>query len=203
MNNLLFTCCSINSFCKHFPSTYSWTTQSSTNSQRSISSLQSGTTYQYRIRTNCPQGWTAWTAIQTFSTEDEAGGGSDCTEIQVSLTLDEYGSETSWEIVSDEGYVISSGGPYGDNQEGSIKNKTVCLTDGCYTLYLDDAYGDGICCDYGDGYLEVLYQGEFITGSDGYFGYTDEMDFCVSIDGFEKQEKRTSSKQVLNKPAKK
>ena len=88
------------------------------------------------------------------------------------LVLDEYGSETTWEIRR-LGNVVYSGGPYEDGQDGQVINVPLCLEGGCYILQVDDSYGDGMCCDYGDGSFtiydpqgDVIYTGGEFTDSD-------------------------------------
>ena len=43
------------------------------------------------------------------------------------LTLDEYGSETTWEILDDANNVVHSGGPYLDDQDGTIVSEEFCI----------------------------------------------------------------------------
>ncbi len=158
--------------------TSSWTNKNTTATSRTITGLAANTTYQYRVRARCGATWTGFTPIKTFTT---TGGGNGCNgqQVTIKLTLDDYGSETSWELVNANYNTVATGGPYADNQAGAVKSKTVCVPNGCYTLYLDDAYGDGICCDYGDGSLQVIHNASVVGNSDGYFGYYDVIDFCV------------------------
>ena len=47
-------------------------------------------------------------------------------------------------------------------------------------MILRDTYGDGICCYYGDGELEVEdVNGGLLAYSDGLYGTRDVMRFCV------------------------
>lgn len=157
--------------------TTGWTNKYTTATSKTITGLAANTTYQYRVRAKCST-WTSWTPVKTFTT---TGGGNGCNgqEVTIKLVLDDYGTETSWELVNASNNTVATGGPYADNQAGAVKSKTVCVPNGCYTLYLDDAYGDGICCDYGDGNLEVIHNASVIGSSDGYFGHYDVIDFCV------------------------
>jgi len=159
--------------------TTAWTNINTENSFLDISGLMSNTVYQFRIRTRCPESWTAWSAIDVFTT---AGGGDDdsCTSVTFNLTLDDYGSETTWELISDTDEIVDAGGPYSDGSNGELLAEAFCLLDGCYTIYVDDAYGDGICCDYGEGSFEILDSDANQIGySDGNFGNYDYIDFCV------------------------
>ena len=161
--------------------TTSWTTKSSTSAQKTLNGLQNGAIYQYRIRTKCPSGWTSFTTTETFVQSDGTGGGSTNNTIHFELVLDDYGSETSWELVNSSGQVVESGGPYADNNSGQVILETFSLADGCYTIYVDDSYGDGICCAYGNGSFEILDINNSLVGySDGNFGFYDYIDFCVT-----------------------
>ncbi len=88
------------------------------------------------------------------------------------LVLDDYGSETTWEIRR-LGNVVYSGGPYEDDLDGTVITIPLCLEEGCYILQVDDSYGDGMCCDYGEGSFtvydpqgDVIYTGGEFTDSD-------------------------------------
>ena len=88
------------------------------------------------------------------------------------LVLDDYGSETTWEIRR-LGNVVYSGGPYEDDQDGEVITVPLCLEEGCYILQVDDSYGDGMCCEYGEGSFtvydpqgDVIYTGGEFTDSD-------------------------------------
>ena len=75
---------------------------------------------------------------------------------EFNLTLDDYGTETTWSFTNDEGLVLYEGGPYQDDLDGTLVSEDICLGDGCYTFTILDDYDDGICCNYGDGSYELL-----------------------------------------------
>lgn len=69
--------------------------------------------------------------------------------INFSLVCDQYGGETSWELLGPTGSVVESGGNYSANDQ---VNETWTLDNySCYTFTIYDSYGDGICCQYGNG----------------------------------------------------
>ncbi|HIB77242.1 MAG TPA: T9SS type A sorting domain-containing protein [Flavobacteriales bacterium] len=109
-------------------------------------------------------------------------------DFQLAITLDEYGSETTWEI-KQLGQVIYSGGPYNDGTDGEVVLVDLCLEEGCYIFTINDDYGDGICCEYGTGFWAILDgEGDIITISDGEFGDSETDQFCTieaSIEGVE------------------
>ena len=91
--------------------------------------------------------------------------------ISVSLTTDLYGSETTWQVKDiSSNTVLASGGPYSDlsNSVTQIQNIPDIIVDGtgCYVFIINDSYGDGICCSYGNGSYSVSYDGT-VMGSGG------------------------------------
>jgi hypothetical protein len=54
---------------------------------------------------------------------------------------------------------------------------SICvLSEGCYTFTIYDAYGDGICCEYGEGSYSVSLDGEVVV-SGGEFGVDESTTF--------------------------
>ncbi|MFT7119952.1 MAG: subtilisin family serine protease/chitodextrinase [Neolewinella sp.] len=115
-------------------------------------------------------------------------GGPDCTacpptscngtETTLTITFDNYPEETSWTLTNDAGAVVESGGTYGGQADGSTLSIDLCLADDCYTFNITDAYGDGICCAYGNGSYS-LSQGGTTLASGGSFTSNEATDFCV------------------------
>jgi len=85
----------------------------------------------------------------------------ECSEkvFELELQTDNYGSETSWDIKNDIDAVIASGNEYASS--GSFTEQR-CLSDQAYTFTIYDAYGDGICCGYGQGSYKLTYDGEVV-----------------------------------------
>lgn len=99
-------------------------------------------------------------------------------EVTVSITLDNYPEETSWSISNDAGSTVASGGTYGSQADGSTVTVDLCLVDGCYTFTINDVYGDGICCSYGNGSYSVTNAGTSLA-SGGSFGSSESTPFCL------------------------
>ena len=109
----------------------------------------------------------------SFITNFETNGGADVTW---TILTDNYPGETTWTVSDASGSTVWSGGPYGSS--GTSYSETACLSTGCYTLTVNDSYGDGICCGYGQGSFELSSGGEvLVTG--GEFGETVSLDFCL------------------------
>jgi hypothetical protein len=123
--------------------------------------------------------WQGDMAIDDLSLSSSGGGGGGCTDVTVTITLDNYPEETSWSIVNSSGTTVASGGTYGSQPDGSTINVTNCLPDGCYDFIINDAYGDGICCSYGNGSYTVTGGGSTLA-SGGAFGASETTNFCLS-----------------------
>lgn len=108
--------------------------------------------------------------------------GCNGTEVTLSITLDNYPEETSWTITNDAGATVASGGTYGSSPDGSTITETICLVDDCYTFTINDSYGDGICCAYGNGSY-TLTNGGTVLASGGSFASSEATDFCIGGSG--------------------
>lgn len=111
--------------------------------------------------------------------DDASSSRCDGNELILTLTLDNFGPETTWEVVDKRNKVLYSGGPYPKKKAGTIIRDTFCLEDGCYNFTLLDEDGDGICCDYGQGSFVLKDAANKTLSSGGDFTYEDGGDFCV------------------------
>ena len=94
--------------------------------------------------------------------------GIDAGLIDIDITTDGYGSETTWDIKAEDGTVVASGGPYGSNTTYN-EIASVGATQ-CFTFSLYDSYGDGMCCTNGvgsvlvqDGSGHIIFEGDPVT----------------------------------------
>ncbi len=98
--------------------------------------------------------------------------------INIKIRSDNYGNENSWTLTNiDNNYIVDSMNVLSNNTTYSLD---FCLDYGCYMFVINDSYGDGFCCNYGNGYYKVL---EKI--SNNYFAnvnqflFTDTTYFCI------------------------
>lgn len=156
-----------------------WKVKNVTSTSTTIGSLTSGATYQYRLRARCNDGqWTAQTTIKTI-TLPSGGSNNSSSKITIKVTLDDFGSETSFDIEDSDGKVVRSWGPFADGQAGKVITRNIDLPRGAYTFVIYDDYGDGICCYEGNGKWQLFKDGTRIKSSNGKFGYWEEYDFTV------------------------
>jgi lysyl endopeptidase len=101
--------------------------------------------------------------------------------VRLDLTLDDFGTDITWELATDAGTVLYEGGPYADGDAGELVQSDFCLTNGCYVFTINDAFGDGICCNEGNGQY-TIYAPDLLTfvESDGQYGEGEEQPFCLS-----------------------
>ena len=95
--------------------------------------------------------------------------------------LDNYPTETSWSLTDDSGGTVASGSSY--TTAGATIVETFCLPDGCYDFTINDAYGDGICCSYGNGSYALTDAGGTVLASGGSFGGSETSQICVGSGG--------------------
>eukprot|EP00957_Ditylum_brightwellii_P174789 13308458-Ditylum_brightwellii.AAC.1 len=95
---------------------------------------------------------------------------SDSALFQLSITTDNYGKEdTSWSLVHSNSKTVF------DVEVGTLEKETKyiyekCLPkNSCFRFTILDSYGDGICCEYGEGAYSITYDGSEVA-SGGDFG---------------------------------
>lgn len=106
------------------------------------------------------------------------------TNIKVKITLDQYGSETAWDIKNSAGTVVAQSPIYVDySAAGAYAQADIdlILPNDCYVFSISDQYGDGMCCSYGNGGYEIQSDGVLIPGmTGGSFGAEEWQSFGVN-----------------------
>ncbi|RCW90622.1 T9SS type A sorting domain-containing protein [Winogradskyella arenosi] len=102
------------------------------------------------------------------------------TTLILDLTTDNYGYETSWELVNSAGTVVSSG-PIFDYSDDTTYQETLTITEfnDCYTFIIYDEFSDGICCDYGSGSYSLSDENGNLIVSGASFSASEETTFNV------------------------
>lgn len=101
------------------------------------------------------------------ATVDDGSCTYGCVDVTLSLTLDCWGTETSWALLDSDLNSIAEFpiGSYADNlpDGGGTIDYDYCLDPGCYYFAISDAYGDGLA---GAQYAECNVDGNYVI-SDG------------------------------------
>ncbi len=122
-------------------------------------------------------------------------------KVVLKIRTDQYGAETYWELRDEAGKVLESGGnqavgpngggtftgitggpgAYGNNM--TIRDTLTLPAPGCYSIHFVDAYGDGMCCTYGNGYYRLYNLDDPFTAivSGGMFRAYDNRGFSAGI----------------------
>ncbi|WP_426090446.1 M43 family zinc metalloprotease [Flavobacterium sp. DSR3-2] len=102
----------------------------------------------------------------------------------LTLQLDHYGTETTWNLTNSAGTILYKGGPYTDSAVTSplpapIKTSFDLVNNECYTFTIFDTDNDGICCDYGEGSYTLSTPADEIIATGGAFDATDSKSFAI------------------------
>jgi len=105
----------------------------------------------------------------TFETDCSLCGKA--SKLTVEVKPDNYPDEINWSLKKGSS-IIMSGGPY---PESKPYTKNLCVDAGTYTFAITDSYGDGLCCQDGNGYYSLKLDGklekESIRTSDTSWAY--------------------------------
>lgn len=107
----------------------------------------------------------------------------ECQDIGFDIQMDDYAGTVSWEVTNDtSGEVLAEGGGYPNVSGGQLISESLCLGEGCYTLRMHDAAGNGICCVSGNGSYTITNksQSNTVLATGGQFAFEDSIQFCVS-----------------------
>lgn len=107
----------------------------------------------------------------------------------LTLNLDCYASETSWQLTSaTSGAILFTGTGYTDDNPITV-NQNFCLNYGCYNFTINDSYGDGLtgcsAANGGAGSYQITYNGAIeaqLTEAQANFGSSNTQNFCIIND---------------------
>ncbi len=141
-----------------------------------------GSGLQLRFNRVTGSTWQADAAIDKISLTAGGPPGGDCADadLSLSITFDDYPQETSWTLTNSAGTVVASQSYSTANPDGSTVTETLNgLASGTYVFTMSDSFGDGICCQYGNGsYTLSSSAGTIVSG--GEFTSSEATEFCVT-----------------------
>jgi len=122
-------------------------------------------------------------------------------DITIEIKTDLYPAETNWSLVDANGNIVSEGKGI-DYQPNELVSIDLKLDNSmCYTFMINDKYGDGICCSYGNGYYQItagedtlVYNNTFLVHKKHSF-YVDEV---IDIEETNQQELRIINSKFFN-----
>ena len=101
-------------------------------------------------------------------------------QLVLQVKTDRYPGESSWNIFDDNDVSVAQNGFL---SRDTFYEHDFCFTDGCYRFVMEDSWGDGFCCAYGNGFYAGYLYGNFngpptFSGAD--FGEIATERFCGS-----------------------
>ena len=107
-------------------------------------------------------------------------------EIILELAQDKFGDETTWEIINDNKEIVASGGPYeyifGETTTELHQISLQLPLNQCLKFIIKDASGNGMCCEYGEGYYRIKDNCEnIVIEGNGAFGSEASHLFSIEI----------------------
>merc|ERR1712157_655206 len=107
----------------------------------------------------------------------EAPGPCNDEELEIKVTTDQFGIETSWTLsdsnnnkIMKRSYLIN----FYENEH------TLCLkSDECYDFLIEDAYGDGMCYNGSCGTFTLTLNGKEIISEAGEFNFKSSFEVCT------------------------
>ncbi|NOY48207.1 MAG: T9SS type A sorting domain-containing protein [Chlorobi bacterium] len=91
-------------------------------------------------------------------------------QINLTLTPDDFGSEITWEFRASSNALLYSGGPYTNGDTTVINQVFNVVPNECYAFTIFDSQGDGICCGFGNGSYELTTDNATVIVSGGAYG---------------------------------
>jgi len=96
-----------------------------------------------------------------------------CKTFEIVVVPDSFPQEISWDLSFLPDECLKQGGAAG----GTID---LCEA-GTYQFDIFDSFGDGICCDWGQGSYSLVLDGEEIYASDGQYGAGESVQFTIDV----------------------
>ena len=137
-----------------------------------------GGTNTVEVTVTTPNGVTDENALNNTTSTEFTSYEGPTYNFTLTLVLDDYGSETAWTLKR-LGQTLYEGGPYQDGTNGDVVSTNFCLEQGCYLFRITDSYGDGMCCDYGEGSWTITDPNGLVVGSGGEFISSEQIQFCA------------------------
>ena len=103
----------------------------------------------------------------------------DSSWFEVIIQPDNYASETSYYLRTTTNQELDHVEAIGENFDTDLFKKRYGIDQDCYKVHLKDLYGDGFCCEDGNGYLLVLTNcGDTLAFEDGDFSGNKFVNIC-------------------------
>ncbi|WP_139001080.1 M43 family zinc metalloprotease [Hyunsoonleella aestuarii] len=104
-------------------------------------------------------------------------------KIFLTLVLDNFASETSWEFRDASNSLLASAS-YTSSDNGTTKNEEfIVSSNDCYKFTIFDSANDGICCGFGNGSYELKTDDDTVIATGGNFANSDVISISTATLG--------------------
>ena len=114
--------------------------------------------------------------LSSFPNKQTKSCSSNQDKIKITLKTDAYPSENRWEVRDKDNDVYKSGNSLQPNTEHILMNECVPKNEIC-TFNIFDTFGDGLCCQFGQGSYTVEKNGR-VVGQGAQFANEASVYFC-------------------------
>lgn len=102
--------------------------------------------------------------------DENAGTTGSMMNIRVKVDHDDYPEETEWSVMDSSNNMIMHQNAGDVLEWGAVKEQSANVPPGTFKFTMTDTESDGICCDYGQGKVEVFVDGKRVKSFSGDFG---------------------------------
>ena len=118
---------------------------------------------------------------KTFSTpitSNPAQLPDECYDVTITQNFDMYPQDESWDITQD-GVIVASSPQVAADATQDVQE--LCLPMGDYVFTIYDLYGDGMCCQWGEGNFVVSTNNNEIIADGAEFGASESTAFTLPL----------------------
>jgi len=103
-----------------------------------------------------------------------------CVWIEIAVDYDSYPGESSWELqrvdINGDTHLVES---YYAVDGDTSNTVPMCLQEGEYEFTIYDSFGDGMCCEKGEGHYNVTTSNGYLIAEGGEFEYEETTRFSI------------------------
>jgi hypothetical protein len=103
------------------------------------------------------------------------------TIVNVFIQFDETPVESYWNLRDDTGSIVEESAAYTSLDPNSTITQELCLGDGCYTFTFFDSGGNGLCCNFGDGFFQLINEDGTVIAQGDQFSNAVTTEICDGI----------------------
>ena len=104
----------------------------------------------------------------------------DCNRLFLTIDFDDYPNDISWIISGLNDTIISDAYPNNSQYMNTTIELDFCLPNGSFNFEIADSYGDGLCCNEGNGGYILETEYAIIHDSPGTFGSGEVINFSLN-----------------------